>query len=623
MSFGSLSAEAHETLAIAMNRIGGRSGSGEGGEDPRRYGTERNSAVKQIASGRFGVTPAYLASAAELQIKIAQGSKPGEGGQVPGSKVTEYIARLRHTVPGVALISPPPHHDIYSIEDLAQLIYDLKRVNPEARVAVKLVASTGVGTVASGVAKGYADTVQVSGHDGGTGASPLSSVKHSGLPWELGLIDVQRSLVANDLRGRVRLRVDGGLKSARDVVVAAALGAEEFGFGTTALVALGCAMIRQCHLNTCPVGIATQDPELRKRFAGEPDHVVRFFTFLAESLRHELARLGLRSLDELVGRWDLVRVREGAETPKGVSLDLRPLVDPGALPPGSATRWQGRRNDPPPPAAPTLDDELAAAVAAWLERGAEGVLEFDAEVDNGQRTLGARAAGLVARRYGDAGPRDGSLVATFTGAAGQSFGSFALPGMRLVLRGEAQDYVGKSLAGGELVLRPRRPGEAGVIAGNTVLYGATSGALFASGSVGERVCVRNSGAEAVVEGCGDHGCEYMTGGTVVVLGPVGRNFAAGMSGGEAFVLDDDGRFLGRLNDGSVAARRLTGDAAEARLRRLIERHASATGSTVAADLLADWPAARARFWHVLPRAAAGLGRPEPEGAGAAVRPEAA
>ncbi len=643
MSHGSVSREAHEALAIAMNRLGGRSNSGEGGEDPARFapfetdepgrsysdawhpraGDLANSAIKQVASGRFGVTPHYLVSAAELEIKMAQGSKPGEGGQIPGFKVSEEIAAIRHAVPGVTLISPPPHHDIYSIEDLAQLIYDLKRVNPRARIGVKLVASTGVGTVAAGVAKGYADSVQVSGHDGGTGASPLSSVKHSGLPWELGLVDVQRSLVQNDLRGRVRLRVDGGLKTARDVVVAAALGAEEFGFGTTALVALGCAMIRQCHLNTCPVGIATQDPELRRRFAGEPEHVIRFFTFLAESLRHELARLGLRTLDELVGRWDLVRVRQDAAAPKGVGLDLAPLVDERLLPAGSARRWQGGRNDPPPTAAPSLDDELAAAVGAWLESGQGGVLRFDAAASNGDRTLGARAAGLIARRHGDAGLVDGSLVASFTGAAGQSFGSFALPGMRLELRGEAQDYVGKSLAGGELVLRPREAGTRGVIAGNTVLYGATAGALFAAGSVGERVCVRNSGATAVVEGCGDHGCEYMTGGTVVVLGPVGRNFAAGMSGGEAFVLDEEGTFPGRLNGGSVEARRLGGDAAEARLRRLVERHAEATGSALAASLLTDWAAARTRFWHVLPRVEAGLGRPAEDGAGRAVRPEAA
>ena len=643
MSHGSVSREAHEALAIAMNRLGARSNSGEGGEDPVRfapYGADRpqrslspswhpragddaNSAIKQVASGRFGVTPHYLVSARELEIKMAQGSKPGEGGQIPGHKVSEEIAQIRHAVPGVTLISPPPHHDIYSIEDLAQLIYDLKRVNPQARIAVKLVASTGVGTVASGVAKGYADTVQVSGHDGGTGASPLSSVKHSGLPWELGLIDVQRSLVANDLRGRVRVRVDGGLKTARDVVAAAALGAEEFGFGTTALIALGCAMIRQCHLNTCPVGIATQDPELRKKFAGEPEHVVRFFSFLAESLRHELSRLGLRSLDELVGRWDLVRVREGAATPKGVRLDLAELLDERTLPAGRARRWQGGRNDPPPPAQPTLDDELAAAVERWLDSGEGGALAFEARVTNGQRTLGARAAGLLARRFGDAGLPGTPIRATFTGAAGQSFGSFALPGMRLELRGEAQDYVGKSLAGGELVLRPRDPNERGVIAGNTVLYGATSGALFAAGSVGERVCVRNSGATAVVEGCGDHGCEYMTGGTVVVLGPVGRNFAAGMSGGEAFVLDDDGTFLGRLNEGTVVARRLAGGAAEERLRELVERHAAATGSPRAAALLADWAAARARFWHVVPRVAAGLGRPVADGAGAVARPEAA
>jgi len=642
MSHGSVSREAHEALAIAMNQLGGRSNSGEGGEDPVRFapydrdmpersyspawhpkaGDLANSAIKQVASGRFGVTPHYLVSARELEIKMAQGSKPGEGGQIPGFKVSEEIASIRHAVPGVTLISPPPHHDIYSIEDLAQLIYDLKRVNPAARIAVKLVASTGVGTVASGVAKGYADTVQVSGHDGGTGASPLSSVKHSGLPWELGLIDVQRSLVANDLRGRVRVRVDGGLKTARDVVVAAALGAEEFGFGTTALVALGCAMIRQCHLNTCPVGIATQDPELRKKFAGEPEHVIRFFSFLAESLRHELARLGMRSLDELVGRWDLIKVRDHVLSPKGVRLDLAELLDEEALPEGRARRWQGGRNEAPVSTRHTLDDELASAVVAWLDSDDGGVLDFASEVTNGERTLGARAAGIIASRRGDAGLGDRALVASFRGAAGQSFGSFALPGMRLVLEGEAQDYVGKSLAGGELVLRPRDPSEKGVIAGNVVLYGATSGTLFAAGSVGERVCVRNSGATAVVEGCGDHGCEYMTGGTVVVLGPAGRNFAAGMSGGEAFVLDEDGTFLGRLNDGSVTARRLDGSGAEERLRELIERHLEATGSQRAAAVLADWPAARARFWHVVPRVATGVGRPVGDDE-AVARPEAA
>ncbi len=644
MSHGSVSREAHEALAVAMNRLGGRSNSGEGGEDPARFapfgrdmperslapgwhpraGDLANSAIKQVASGRFGVTPHYLVSAREIEIKMAQGSKPGEGGQIPGFKVSEEIAAIRRSVPGVTLISPPPHHDIYSIEDLAQLIHDLKRVNPEARVGVKLVASTGVGTIAAGVAKGYADYVQVSGHDGGTGASPLASVKHSGLPWELGLAETQRTLVANDLRGRVRLRVDGGLKTARDVVVAAALGAEEYGFGTVALVALGCAMIRQCHLNTCPVGIATQDPELRRRFAGEPEHVVRFFTFLAESVRHELARLGVRSLADLVGRWELLRVRDDVVTAKGASLDLAPLIDPAALPAGRARRCEAERNDPPPPDAPTLDDELAAAVGAWLEAGATADLRFAAAVHNGQRTVGARAAGLIARRFGDAGLADVTCTVELTGAAGQSLGAFALPGMRVVVRGEAQDYVGKSLAGGEIVLRPDDPEAPGVIAGNTLLYGATAGALFAAGSVGERVCVRNSGATAVVEGCGDHGCEYMTGGTVVVLGPTGRNFGAGMTGGTAWVLDEDGRFPLRLAADSVAAERLSGlgREEEGELLALLERHAAATGSLVAQRLLAEWPAARGRFWRVLPRVPSAAGHPGGESV-PVERPEAA
>ena len=644
MSHGSVSREAHEALAVAMNRLGGRSNSGEGGEDPARFapfgrdmperslapgwhpraGDLANSAIKQVASGRFGVTPHYLVSAREIEIKMAQGSKPGEGGQIPGFKVSEEIAAIRRSVPGVTLISPPPHHDIYSIEDLAQLIHDLKRVNPEARVGVKLVASTGVGTIAAGVAKGYADYVQVSGHDGGTGASPLASVKHSGLPWELGLAETQRTLVANDLRGRVRLRVDGGLKTARDVVVAAALGAEEYGFGTVALVALGCAMIRQCHLNTCPVGIATQDPELRRRFAGEPEHVVRFFTFLAESVRHELARLGVRSLADLVGRWELLRVRDDVVTAKGASLDLAPLIDPAALPAGRARRCEAERNDPPPPDAPTLDDELAAAVGAWLEAGATADLRFAAPVHNGQRTVGARAAGLIAKRFGDAGLADVTCTLELTGAAGQSLGAFALPGMRVVVRGEAQDYVGKSLAGGEIVLRPDDPEARGVIAGNTLLYGATAGALFAAGSVGERVCVRNSGATAVVEGCGDHGCEYMTGGTVVVLGPTGRNFGAGMTGGTAWVLDEDGRFPLRLAADSVAAERLSGlgREEEGELLALLERHAAATGSLVAQRLLAEWPAARGRFWRVLPRVPSAAGHPGGESV-PVERPEAA
>ncbi len=623
MSHGSVSREAHESLAIAMNRLGAKSNSGEGGEDRARFapfdldrpersfsetwhpaaGDHANSAIKQVASGRFGVTPQYLVSAKEIEIKMAQGSKPGEGGQIPGFKVSAEIAAIRHAVPGVTLISPPPHHDIYSIEDLAQLIYDLKRVGQGARVGVKLVSSWGVGTIAAGVAKGYADNIQVSGHDGGTGASPLGSVKHSGLPWELGLLDVQRTLVENDLRGRVTLRVDGGLKTARDVVIAAAIGAEEFGFGTTALVVLGCAMIRQCHLNTCPVGIATQDPELRKRFAGHPDHVVRFFMFLAESVRHEVARVGARSLAELVGRWELLRPRRDVSTTKGVSLDVSKLIDPGTLPKGRARASRQRRNDRPDRPGGTLDEAIAAAVSRWLEQDGPGrPLVLRHAITNRERSVGAGAAGLIALRFGDQGLPAGALDVRFAGVAGQSFGAFALPGMRLELEGEAQDYVGKSLAGGELVLRQPDGEVSGVIAGNTVLYGATAGTLFAAGGVGERVCVRNSGATAVVEGCGDHACEYMTGGTVVVLGPVGRNFGAGMSGGEAFVLDESGALEANLNRGMVEARRLThGDGStEERLLDLLRRHAEATGSRAASDVLASWPTSRARFWHVVP-----------------------
>ncbi len=623
MSHGSVSRETHESLAIAMNRLGAKSNSGEGGEDRARFepfaedmvdrshsetwhpaaGDHANSAIKQVASGRFGVTPHYLASAREIEIKMAQGSKPGEGGQIPGYKVTAEIASIRHAVPGVTLISPPPHHDIYSIEDLAQLIYDLKRVSPAARVGVKLVSSWGVGTIAAGVAKGYADNIQVSGHDGGTGASPLSSVKHSGQPWELGLMDVQRTLVENDLRGRVTLRVDGGLKTARDVVIAATLGAEEFGFGTTALVALGCAMLRQCHLNTCPVGIATQYPELRKRFAGHPDHVVRFFMYLAESVRHELARVGARSVGELVGRWELLRPRKGVTTAKGVSLDVAGLLDTSTLPKGRARSSRQPRNARPGREGGTLDETLSAAVTQWLDgEERDRPLSLRYPVTNRERSLGAGPAGAIVARYGDDGLRAGALDVHFEGVAGQSFGAFALPGMRLTLTGEAQDYVGKSLAGGELVLRQRGDEVGGVIAGNTVLYGATAGTLLAAGSVGERVCVRNSGATAVVEGCGDHACEYMTGGAVVVLGPVGRNFGAGMSGGEAFVLDDAGRFEGNLNGAMVGATRLSRaeGTAEERLLALLRRHADATGSRVALDVLADWPTARASFWHVTP-----------------------
>ncbi|MBW6455034.1 MAG: glutamate synthase large subunit [Trueperaceae bacterium] len=622
MSHGAVSREVHETLAVAMNRLGAKSNSGEGGEDDARYapyerdmpelghggwhpraGDLANSAIKQVASGRFGVTAAYLASASEIEIKMAQGSKPGEGGQIPGHKVDDEIARIRRSVPGVTLISPPPHHDIYSIEDLSQLIYDLKRVNPRARVGVKLVSTTGVGTIAAGVVKGYADNVQVSGNDGGTGASPLASIKHVGLPWELGLAETQQVLVASGLRERVTLRVDGGLKTGRDVVVAALLGADAYGFGTAALVAAGCAMIRQCHLNTCPVGVATQRPDLRAKYPGEPEHVVRFMLYVAQQVRMLLADLGARSLDEIVGRVDLLRAREVA-TPKVARLDLGELLR-RPRPPASGAEPARRasgilvRNDRP--GDEPLDEQLLRDVAPALAR-AEPVSRGYA-VSNRDRSLGARIAGEVARRFGDAGLPPGSIRLRFRGAAGQSFGAFTVAGMELTLVGEAQDYVGKGMSGGELVLRPPAgdplPSERSVILGNTALYGATGGALFAAGQAGERFAVRNSGAIAVVEGCGDHGAEYMTGGVIVVIGRVGRNFGAGMSGGVAFVLDPEGAVSRRINTGSVVVGGLAADDGDW-IERLLRRHVAVTGSRRAAELLAAGGPARAGFVRVGP-----------------------
>ncbi len=620
MSHGSVSREAHQTLAIAMNRLQAKSNSGEGGEDPIRFqpyerdmpelseapdwhphaGDWANSAIKQIASGRFGVTPGYLASAQEIEIKMAQGSKPGEGGQIPGRKVSEEIARIRHAVPGVTLISPPPHHDIYSIEDLAQLIYDVKRVNRRARVGVKLVSTAGVGTIAAGVAKGYADNIQISGFDGGTGASPLSSVKHAGVPWELGLAETQQVLVENDLRGRVTLRVDGGMKTGRDVVVAAMLGAEEYGFGTAALVAAGCAMIRQCHLNTCPVGVATQDPELRKRYQGEPEHVINFFVYVAQQIRMILAGLGARSLDEIVGRVDLLEARE-VVLPKKVTLDLSDVLrdpDPGRT---RARRSRQRHNDRPEKV-PPLDERLWLDAQAAVEQREPVQLGYP--IHNGERSVGARVSGEIARIHGEAGLPPGSLRAEFRGAAGQSFGAFTNHGMHLRLIGEAQDYVGKGMAGGEIAVLPpagtTRAPDGNVILGNTVLYGATGGSLYAAGKAGERLCVRNSGARAVVEGCGDHGCEYMTGGVAVVLGRTGRNFGAGMSGGIAFVLDDDGDIAERINPGMVRVLELSGSVEEQLLKALLERHLTLTGSPLAQALLGSWPEARKRFVRIEP-----------------------
>src|SRR6185437_320702 len=540
MSFGSISWEAHTTLAIALNRLGGRSNTGEGGEDPIRYkpmpnGDSMRSAIKQVASGRFGVNIEYLVNASDLQIKMAQGAKPGEGGQLPGHKVDDWIARVRQSTPGVGLISPPPHHDIYSIEDLAQLIHDLKNANPAARISVKLVSEIGVGTIAAGVAKAYADHVTIAGHEGGTGASPLTSIHHAGEPWEIGLAETHQTLVLNGLRGRIAVQVDGGLRTGRDVIVGAMLGADEFGFATAALIAAGCIMMRKCHLNTCPVGIATQNPELRHRFVGKPEDVTNFFLYIAEEVRELMAGLGFRSFNEMIGRSDLLQPRR-TNHPKARLIDLgRVLYQPPAQP-GVATyqcETQDHRLDH------ALDHQLIAMAAPALERREPVAIELP--IRNVHRTVGAMLSGQVARKYGDEGLREDTIHAKFTGYAGQSFGAFLARGVTLELVGAANDYVGKGLSGGRIVVYPpaasKLAREKSIIVGNTVLYGAVDGECYFSGVAGERFAVRNSGALAVVEGVGSHGCEYMTGGLVVVLGETGTNFGAGMSGGIAYVLD--------------------------------------------------------------------------------------
>jgi glutamate synthase (ferredoxin) len=596
MSHGSLSAEAHETLAEAMNLIGGRSNCGEGGEDPYRYRTrgqatgDKNSKIKQIASGRFGVTPEYCAFADELQIKMAQGSKPGEGGQLPGVKVSTEIARLRHTVPGVPLISPPPHHDIYSIEDLAQLIFDLGQANPDADVSVKLVASEGVGTVAAGVVKGLADVVHISGGDGGTGASPLSSIKNAGLPWEIGLADAQQALTANGLRGRARLRVDGGFKTGRDVVIAALLGADEFSFGTALLVAEGCILVRTCHRDTCPVGIATQNPALRAKFAGTPEMVARYLMLVAQEARTLLATLGLRSIDEAVGRTDLLRQKQTGDA-RADSLDLSALLEPSQ---GERRHVAGAAvHRPRSDLGDRLHDDALEDVLAGH------VTNVAYPITTAARAVGARLAAALEKH-----PRHGRgmVVARFNGHAGQSFGAFLADGIELILEGDANDYVCKGMAGGRVVIRPPAD-DAGdpVLAGNTVLYGATGGTLFVAGRAGERFAVRNSGAVAVVEGTGDHACEYMTAGAVVILGPTGRNLGAGMSGGEAYVFDPDDQLEKNLNTQLVAAY-VPAQAQLDSLRRVIERHARATGSGRAAAMLRHWEHAALKFRRVAPMA---------------------
>jgi glutamate synthase (NADPH/NADH) large chain len=605
MSFGSISKEAHETLAIAMNRIGGRSNTGEGGEDEARFardanGDSRRSAIKQVASARFGVTVNYLVNADELQIKVAQGAKPGEGGQLPGHKVDEEIARVRHAIPGVVLISPPPHHDIYSIEDLAQLIYDLKNANPRARVSVKLVAEVGVGTVAAGVAKASADAILISGYDGGTGASPLSSIRHAGIPWELGLSETQQVLVMNDLRSRVRLQVDGKLQTGRDVAVAALLGAEEFGFSTAPLVSLGCVMMRKCHLNTCPVGIATQDPELRKKFQGQPEHAINYFFFLAEDLRRIMARLGFRRVDEMVGRVDCLEQRKDITHWKARGIDLSAVLYNPPMPRHVGRRWTR-----------TQDHGLEQALDAKLVEMTQEALENRAPVSlrmpirNIHRSVGSTLSGEIARRHGSAGLPEDTIDIHFTGCAGQSFGAFLAKGVTLSLEGEANDYVGKGLSGGKLIVHPPRDAgfapEENILVGNVCLYGATSGEAYFNGMAGERFAVRNSGATAVVEGLGDHGCEYMTRGLVVVLGRAGRNFAAGMTGGIAYVLDPDGDFAAvRCNRADVDIEPALNPEDIQTLRRLVERHAQLTGSPQARRLVENWATALPNFRKVFP-----------------------
>ncbi len=603
MSLGSISPEAHETIAIAMNRIQGMSNSGEGGEDSVRYkkmanGDDKCSAIKQIASGRFGVTIEYLANAKELQIKVAQGAKPGEGGQLPGHKVNDLIARVRNSTPGVTLISPPPHHDIYSIEDLAQLIYDLKNANPEARISVKLVSEVGVGTVAAGVSKAHSDMVLIAGHDGGTGASPLTSIKHCGLPWELGLAETQQTLVLNELRDRIRVQVDGQLKTGRDVVIGALLGAEEFGFGTTALVTMGCIMMRKCHSNTCPVGVATQDPELRKKFTGEPEHLINFLRFVAEEVREIMAELGIAKFDDLIGRSDLINMNEAISFWKAKNLDFSAIFaqpeNPELPIKQSTTQDHGMEK--------AYDNELVKLAEDVIENG--GTLETDVDICNLNRTAGTMLSGKIAKKYGIAGLPEDSLKFNLFGTAGQSFGTFLAHGVTFNLRGEANDFVGKGLSGGKIAIAPPAnasyKAEKNAILGNVALYGATSGELYASGTAGQRFCIRNSGALAVVEGVGDHCCEYMTGGRVVILGETGVNFGAGMSGGIAYVYDEKCVFNSRCNLSMVDLETLEDQAEIEEVKGWVENHLKYTDSKVAAEILADWDNNVEKFVKVFP-----------------------
>jgi glutamate synthase (NADPH/NADH) large chain len=599
MSYGSISQEAHETLAIAMNRLGGKSNTGEGGEDPERYikmasGDSKRSAIKQVASGRFGVTSDYLVNSDDIQIKIAQGAKPGEGGQLPGNKVYPWVAKVRYSTPGVGLISPPPHHDIYSIEDLAQLIHDLKNANKNARVHVKLVAEVGVGTVAAGVSKAHADVVLISGHDGGTGASPLTSLKHAGAPWELGLAETQQTLLLNNLRDRIVVQTDGQLKTGRDVVIAALLGAEEFGFATAPLVVSGCIMMRVCHLDTCPVGVATQNPELRKRFSGKPEFVETFFEYIAEEVREILASLGFKTLLEAVGHVEYLDTKRAVDHWKASGLDLSPLLTrPDVTSPLHNTSAQDHG------LAAALDNQLISLSEAALKN--KELVRIDLPVRNVNRTVGTMLGAEITRKHGGAGLPDDTIDVTLHGSAGQSVGAFIPRGLTIRLYGDSNDYVGKGISGGRIIVRPDEKStfksNENVIAGNVIGYGATSGQIMIRGVVGERFCVRNSGATAIVEGIGDHGCEYMTGGSVVVLGRTGRNFAAGMSGGRAFVLDLD---PANVNTDMVDILAVPEDQKEI-LRTLISDFAEETGSVVASDLIKDWDSAIKRISLVMPR----------------------
>lgn len=601
MSYGSISQEAHETLAIAMNRIGAKSNTGEGGEDPERFtplanGDSKRSAIKQVASGRFGVTSEYLVNSDDIQIKMAQGAKPGEGGQLPGNKVYPWIAKVRHSTPGVGLISPPPHHDIYSIEDLAQLIHDLKNSNKDARIHVKLVAEVGVGTVAAGVSKAHADVVLISGHDGGTGASPLTSLKHAGAPWELGLAETQQTLILNGLRDRIIVQTDGQMKTGRDVVIAALLGAEEFGFATAPLVVSGCVMMRVCHLDTCPVGVATQNPELRKRFTGKPEFVETFFEYIAEEVREWLAKLGFRTLDEAIGQVELLDTAAAIDHWKASGLDLAPIltfpkVDPKAPRRNTTTQDHGL--------AAALDNTLIELAAPALEK--KEALRLQLPISNGNRTVGTMLGSEITRRCGGEGLPEDTIDITFHGSAGQSLGAFIPRGLTIRLYGDTNDYLGKGLSGGRLIVRQDEKAsfasEENVIAGNVIGYGATKGEIFVRGIVGERFCVRNSGATAVVEGVGDHACEYMTGGTVVILGKTGRNLAAGMSGGRAFVLDLNPNLV---NTEMVDVLSVPKDQSE-KLRSIISKFHAETSSVVAQKLLDDWESAVKRISMVMPR----------------------